>query len=152
MTSAGAEKAITVSALLVAGVYAYRRLTEGSAPATGSKTAQLLGQGSPPSIGTFITAWGLVYLFISVAASAAPSFGGSFAVLVAVGDILTNGSQVFADVNHKLKTGGTLTPAQAQSAAIAAQQHAAAGNTLTTTPPARLVHPPVITGPGRFAS
>lgn len=104
MTRSGSERAITVSALIVVGIYTYRRLTEGSAPApTGqSKLKQLAGQGSPPSIGEFITAWGLTYLVISIMASIAPGLGGSFAILVAVADALGNTSQVAADVNTKI--------------------------------------------------
>lgn len=103
MNQQSAEKAVTISALIVAGVYIYRRLTEGTGPATGSKLAQLAGQGSPPPAGVFITAWGITYLVISILASASPGFGGSFAILVATGDLLSNTQQVANDINQKVK-------------------------------------------------
>ena len=105
MTPQGAERAVTTSALIVAGVYIYRRLTEGSGTSGGSKAAQLLGQGSPPSVGTFITAWGAAFLMMSIAAQASPGLGGSFAILAATADVLSNGQQIFNDVNSKV--GGT---------------------------------------------
>ena len=122
MTTQGAEKAITTSALMVAGVYIYRRLTEGSGTATGTKTAQLLGQGSPPSVGTFITAWGAAYLIMAIMATASPGLGGGFAILAATGDLLSNGQQIFADINTKLSATKT-----SPGAALATQ---------------RLTHPP----------
>ena len=103
MTSQGAEKAITTSALIIAGVYTYRRLTEGTGKASGSKAAQLLGQGSPPSVGVFITAWGTAFLIMAVMAQASPGLGGSFAISAAVADVLANGQQLAADINGKVK-------------------------------------------------
>lgn len=129
MTQQGAERAVTISALIVAGVYIYRRLTEGAGPvAKTGKLAQLTGQGSPPPAGTFITAWGFAFLVISIVASAAPGLGGSFAILVAVGDLLGNGQQVAKDVNSKLGT------------------PAGTGTTAAGTTPAAT--PPNATGPG----
>lgn len=104
MTSQGAEKAITTSALIIAGVYIYRRFTEGSSSTKGSKTAQLLGQGSPPSIGVFVTAWGAAFLLMSITAQASPGLGGSFAILAATADVLSNGQQIFNDINTKIGT------------------------------------------------
>lgn len=102
MTPEGAERAITISALVVAGVYAYRRLTEPPSQQTSGRLAQLSGKGSPPPLGVFITAWGFTFLMLSVAASISPGLGGSMAVLVAIGDVLGNGAQVAKDVNTKI--------------------------------------------------
>lgn len=134
MTSQGAEKAITTSALLVAGIYTYRRLTEGAGSPSGSKAAQLLGRGSPPSVGVFITAWGTAYLVMAIMAQASPGLGGSFAILTAAADILSNGQQLAADINgkvgaHKPGVGTPTSPAtRAQSILLVPP------NTLNWTP------------------
>lgn len=105
MNAQGADRAITTSALLVAGIYTYRRLTEGAGSPSGSKAAQLLGRGSPPSIGVFITAWGTAFLVMAIVAQASPGLGGSFAILTAVADLMSNGQQLAADINGKVAAG-----------------------------------------------
>ena len=133
MTAQGAERAITTSALIVAGIYTYRRLTEGSGRPKGSKVAQLLGQGSPPSVGVFITAWGTAFLIMAIMAQASPGLGGAFAITTAVADILSNGQQLATDINGKLgatnrtKSVGApthLTPAQQATAQLTAPSNA----------------------------
>lgn len=139
MTSQGAEKAITTSALIVAGIYTYRRLTEGNGTPSGSKAAQLLGRGSPPSVGVFITAWGTAYLVMAIMATISPGLGGSFAILAAAADILSNGQQVSKDVNTKIgaststASSATVTPATPQSIATYRLTHPPAPLTLTPT-------------------
>jgi amino acid transporter len=142
MTDQGAERAVTVSALIVAGVYTYRRLTEGSGPpSSGSKLAQLAGQGAPPSVGSFITAWGFTFLVISIMASINAGFGGSFAILVAVTDVLSNTGQVVVDVNSKVAPGNTTPSITAGTPQQQAKTIATAGDVggptsaLTPTPP-----------------
>lgn len=98
MSRQGAERAVVISALVVAGTYAYRLATEGHASSGGS----LLGVGAPPNIGRFITGWGFVFLVLGIITEAAPPFGGSMAILVAAGDVLANAGQVAADVNRKV--------------------------------------------------
>lgn len=96
MNKATAERWVTISALLVAGVYAYRRLTEAtSQPVTLKK---LVGIGNPVPLGAFATAWGFTFLVIAVMAEAAPGLGGAFAILIGTSDLLTNSSSVFGDV------------------------------------------------------
>lgn len=119
MSKEGAEKAITISALIVFGVYFYRHLTEGtsatatasgsSTTGTTSKVGQFLGLGTPANIGQFVTAWGFTFFILSIIGSAAPGLGGSFAILVAATDLLGNGYQISHDVNTKI---GTKTSAQ----------------------------------------
>ena len=120
MSRAGAEQAVTISALIVAGVYAYRVLTEGSgnAPAGGA-VKQLAGEGSPPDFGVFITAWGATFLVISMLASAAPGLGGSFALLVASADLLNNVQKVKKDINAKLGVTDSGKPINAAAAGAA---------------------------------
>ena len=135
MTRSGAERAITVSALIVVGIYTYRRLTEGSSPApvSGSKLKQLAGEGTPPSVGPFITAWGLTFLVISIIASFAPGLGGAFAILVATADALGNTTQVAADVNAKIGAPGTAGATQAGKTAAGTAEQATSGATAAGT-------------------
>lgn len=104
MTERGAEKAIITSALIVAGIYTYRVITEGtsSTPTSGGKISQLAGKGSPATLGVFITGWGATFLVISVIAAAAPGLGGAMALLVATGDAIGNLGQLAADINKKV--------------------------------------------------
>jgi hypothetical protein len=94
-----AEHWVVISAVVTAGVYFYRLITEGSSPpATLKRTA---GAGSPPvPVGAFATAWGFTYLIVALIAEAAPGLGGAFAILIMAGDLLANGSEVFKDVGH----------------------------------------------------
>ena len=103
MNDAAAEQWVTVSALTVAGVYAYRRLTEGAGqpPATAKK---LVGVGELPPLGAWATAWGFTFLVVAVMATAAPELGAAFAILIATGDLLANASSIFGDVGAQEKT------------------------------------------------
>jgi hypothetical protein len=101
VTRQSAERAVTVSALVVFGVYFYRLLSEGHS-SSGGGLLQLGGLGAPANVGRFITGWGFAFFVLAVITEAAPSFGGSLAILVATGDVLANGGQVATDVNHKL--------------------------------------------------
>lgn len=108
-----AQTAVAASALIVGGVYAYRRLVETAIPPTTAAkhpAAQLVGVGPTPPIGRFITGWGVTYLVLALLAQAAPSFGGSFAVLIAAGDLLGNGTALAADVTSRLNGGGGSSP------------------------------------------
>lgn len=103
MNEATAERWVTVSAVIVAGIYAYRRLTEPAAPPVTLK--KLAGVGELPPLGAFATAWGFMYLVIAIMTQAAPGLGGSFAILVATSDFLTNSASVFADVGKQTSAG-----------------------------------------------
>lgn len=110
MSRQGAERALVISALIVAGTYGYRLVTEGHASTGGS----LLGRGAPPNIGRFITGWGFAFLVLAIITEAAPPLGGSLSILVATGDVLANARQVAGDVNRKLgQTAGSNAPAGA---------------------------------------
>jgi hypothetical protein len=102
VTKQGAERAVTISALVVFGVYFYRVLTEGHSTSSSGGLLQLGGIGAPPNLGRFITGWGFAFFVLAVITEAAPAFGGSLAILVATGDVLGNGGQVIRDVNKKL--------------------------------------------------
>lgn len=105
MTREQAETAVAGSALIVGGIYSYRKLVESSlnqTPKTSNRFARELGYGPPPPVGRFITAWGFVYILIALVAQASPNLGGSFAVLLATGDILGNGVALADDVQAQL--------------------------------------------------
>lgn len=118
MTKDQAETAIAGSALIVGGIYAYRKLVEGADVAAtpkpkGGKATDLIGYGTPPPVGQFITGWGFVFLLLALVAQASPNLGGSFAILVATGDVLGNGLALTDDLQGRLKdkgTGGTGSP------------------------------------------
>jgi hypothetical protein len=97
MDHAQAERWVTISALAVLGIYAYRRLAEPAAT-TAPKAKELAGIGPPPPLGTFATAWGFTFLVIAVIAEAAPGLGAGFALLVATADFLTNAQSALDDV------------------------------------------------------
>ena len=110
MTKEGAQTAVLTSAVLVGGVYAYRRLIEGpgqSAHQLASKTAakQLAGQGNPPPLAHFLVGYGFAFLVMSMVAEADPDLGGGFAILVGVATVLAQGQQLFADLNGQLGAG-----------------------------------------------
>lgn len=112
MNKEQAENAVIVSALIVGGIYMYRKLTEQAIP-NNSKIKAV------PPVGRFVTGWGVAFLVISAMAEASPGFGGAFALLVAAGDVMYNGTALASDINHKLSqpkaaaaggTGNTATP------------------------------------------
>ena len=95
MNQGTAERWVTISALIVIAVYGYRRVTE-AAQKGGVKN--IIGLGNPVPVGEFITAWGFTFLVVSIMASASPSFGGAFAILIMAGDLLVNTSSVVGDI------------------------------------------------------
>lgn len=109
MSESTAERWVVISAVIVAGVYAYRRLTEAaSTPVTLKK---LLGVGGLPPLGSWATAWGFTYLVLAIMTEAAPGLGGGFAILIATSDLLTNSADVFADVKKQEGTTAQTAPA-----------------------------------------
>lgn len=114
MTRQGAETAVMISALVVGGLYGYRKMTEGviaagklakdgsgldRAVGPSSKVAQALGAGSPPApAGKFLVGFGFTYLALAVLAAGVPDLAGAMAILIALACILTNGVSVFSDL------------------------------------------------------
>jgi hypothetical protein len=105
MSPASAERWVVISAALVAGIYAYRRIAEPTAPATGVRS--FAGEGSPPPLGSWATAWGVTFLGVSIMAAVAPGLGGAFAILIAAVDFLGNAQNLFHDIG--LGAAGKLT-------------------------------------------
>lgn len=111
MERAGAERAVIISALIVFVTYFYRHLTEGTDTTSSGGIGQLIGIGTPASIGKFVTAWGVLFFVLAIVADVAPGLGGSFAILVATGDLLANSAQVAKDVNTKISSTTTSSKA-----------------------------------------
>jgi hypothetical protein len=88
MSRPEAQGWVTTSAVIVAGVFAYRKLMPGSSLTKGS--------------GPFVVGWMVVYVTLSVVAQAAPQLGAMFAGLVALGDVLTNGNELVKDLQQGL--------------------------------------------------
>lgn len=142
-----AERWVTISALVVAGIYAYRRLTEAAAaPVTLKK---LVGVGELPPLGSFATAGGFTFLVVAIITEAAPGLGAGFAILIATSDFLTNSASVFADVGKQEGQGSAKAATQAgQKANVTA----GAPSTPTTQQGASSVAGGVATGIGGIGS
>lgn len=138
MNQQTAERWVTISAALVLGMYAYRRLTE--SPSDTATIKNVFGIGAPAPLGKFITAWGVVFLGISIMATAAPGLGGSFAILVAAADFLTNSQAVFTDVGVQQTKGLSASAAAAQMVG-ATSLIQTIPDTLPAAPPAAFVPP-----------
>lgn len=95
MTTAQANSTIKVSALVVGGVYLYRRFTEGTAE-------ELKASETVTPLGRFIIGWGVVFFGLSVLAGPLPGGAGNLAILLVLGTLLTNGVQVSKDLNKGL--------------------------------------------------
>ena len=128
MSRDSAQRWVVISALLVAGVYGYRRITE---PVQPGKLSNILGIGELVPLGQFATAWGFTYLVVAIMAEAAPGLGGAFAILIAAADFLANTGSAVADIGKaesgKLKATTLNFGATALSSAAPAAQQAAAG-------------------------
>lgn len=74
MTRAQADQWIIASAVITGGVYVYLRWR---------------GAHSAP-VQVFVTAWGVVYVVLSVMALAAPGIAAGFAMLILTADLLAN--------------------------------------------------------------
>jgi hypothetical protein len=101
MTADGAKSAVTISAVVVGGTFAYRKITS---PA------------GTPTTSHFLLGFMVVYITLSILADAAPEIGGMGAALVAVGDLLTNGTAITNDLNRGLKATAAATKPTATTA------------------------------------
>jgi hypothetical protein len=87
MSITDAQTAVSISAMVVAGAYVYRKLSE---PTSSTPTAH------------FVIGFAFTFVTLAVLAEAAPAVGGPLAVLVAAGDVLTNGTALFKDLTGAL--------------------------------------------------
>lgn len=146
MDKGTAERWVTISAMLVIGIYGYRRITE---TAESGSLKNIIGLGNPVPFSQFITAWGFVYFMLALATEAAPGLGGGMAILIAVSDFLTNAPAFLGDVTKqeglsstKLTAASTNSP-QATATRAASSIDPGFNNTpgfapLTTTAPTGL--------------
>jgi hypothetical protein len=149
MSQQTAERWVTISAVTVAGVYVYRRMTEPtSQPATLPK---LLGIGELPALGAWATAWGFTFLVVAVMAEASPGLGGGFAILIMTADLMTNASSIFGDVSKQQKSKASASVASASGlTTVSAPTRAgtAAGKAKVYVPPINPAGtPPAILSP-----
>lgn len=110
MDRSQSNDAIVVSALVVGGVYLYRYVWDKANGKLETKTVKLSeaesievlaglnGQLATPA--HFLIAYGAVYFGLSLVSMLSPTAGGGFAVLVAVGDFLTNGLSVVTSLSE----------------------------------------------------
>lgn len=98
MTSDQAETVILTSALIVGGVYAYRRMIEGA----GVNTSH-----PQPSFARWATGYGVAFFGVSAIGAANPALGAWLGALIAAGTVLVQGGQLATDVNGRLSAGQT---------------------------------------------
>lgn len=103
MTQTQGENAITLSALVTAGVYFYRRAVEGESGAPSSKHVvetytRAFGSGPVLPLGQWLPAAGAVFIGLALLGAASPKVGGTAAVLVATGAALGNGVALQRDL------------------------------------------------------
>lgn len=99
MKGDGAKRYVVLSALVVAGMWAYRKYQKKDL--TGA-----IADGP-----TFLTAWGAVYFTLGVLSEPAPRFAGSMAILIMVADVLVNGEELAKGI--QASTSNTSKPAPA---------------------------------------
>ncbi len=97
MTKEQAETAITLSALVTTGMFAYRKVTEPEAPesvTTNPGVAEtyrsLVGAAPPISWGAFLKGAGAAYIAIAIMGAISPPLGGGFAILTGTAAFLGN--------------------------------------------------------------
>lgn len=106
-----AESAIITSAVVVAGMYAYRKLTEPAVEKksmSGPRTAKgiasgVIGTGELLPVGPWVTGFGASFIVFSILASISPNIGGYGAILMATGSFLGNAQAVHGDLSHALR-------------------------------------------------
>lgn len=140
MTEGQARDAVNGAALVVAGLYFYRKLIEPAVrgdrngatvprPPAGSPVrklasyaenepdslrgaaAQLAGFGEVAPLGRFIVGFGFSWLVLSLVEAGSPKLAGYMALLIATGSVIGNGYQVSADVSWQLQNTGKARPA-----------------------------------------
>jgi hypothetical protein len=131
-----ADPAILGSAIVVGGVWLYRKLIEpvASVPATGSLKGLVGLEAAPAATAQFIPAFAFVYIVLAVLGMGAPSIARSAAITIALGDILSNGVAVSTDISGQTSStaGAAATGAGKTAAATPAKTTAASSPSLLT--------------------
>lgn len=134
-----AERWVVISALVVAGVYAYQRLAAGGQTQPKASLQSIVGAEKPPAaLGAFVTAWGFTFLTVSILATANPELGAAFAILIMTADLLTNLPAITGIVGKRANLPVTPTPAGPAAAANVAGSQAAAAVAQTAAEQAAL--------------
>lgn len=116
MTAAQSRDAVNGAALVVAGLYFYRKLLEPTIADSASAKSksqvqpktlpgaalQVVGVGPLASTGRFIVGFGVTFLVLSLAEGVSSDLAGYFAILIALGALLGNGSQAAEDIKYQL--------------------------------------------------
>jgi hypothetical protein len=118
MNQQQAENAVVISALVTAGMYGYRYFSEGESNAAElakqgyiQKYKDFYGFGPVLPLGTWIPAFGVTYLALSIMAAASPQVGGTASVLVGTGAFFGNAKAVIKDLGVTTpKAAKTTTP------------------------------------------
>jgi hypothetical protein len=97
---------VKISALVVAGVYLFRRFTE-DVP---ERVTHPQNQVAP--LGRFILAFSILYLSLSIAVGPAPTLAAAMAILIMVAVLLANGISVTQDLREGLGTAKPKTAAR----------------------------------------
>lgn len=109
MNSADSDRWVVIAALVVVGIYAYRRLTE-TVSTQGISVKGALGLANPLPVSAFVTAWGFTFFVIALMAAFNPALGGAFALLVMTTDLLTNAPALFSKTSRLSGQSGQQTP------------------------------------------
>jgi hypothetical protein len=130
MTREGADTAVVTSALVMSGIYLYRRLIEPISdrgkrkPNSASSVAEgVLGRGELLPTGTWVVGIGVTFIAISILNSANPNAGGYAAILVATTSFLANGEALFEDLKTSSKS--SLAKSEGKTAATSKNEVAA---------------------------
>jgi hypothetical protein len=89
---------VKIAALVVGGIYAYRRFTEGTA-------AELEQTHAVTPLPQFVISWGVVFFTLSLLAGPVPTLAGNMAILVMLASLLSNGTHIAADLQKGVKHG-----------------------------------------------
>jgi hypothetical protein len=103
-----AHVAVALSAVWVAIMFGYRKLTPSDTELT--------------STAHFVIGFAFTFIVLSVIGEAAPDLGGMMAILVATGDTLVNGEAFFSDVTKALKATSTATATVAPATSTSTEQ------------------------------
>lgn len=150
-TTSRAQRWILTSAILTAVIYAFRRLVEpttgAASPAKGGALARLAGAGTPPaSVEHWAVGYSAAYLMLAILALVAPEAAASLAAITVLGNLLTNGTTIAADI-----TGleGSTPPPPGPPAAVSSMTVARPAST-STAPAASVSAPGTSNAPNMF--
>lgn len=134
MTGEQSENAITLSALVVGGMFAYRKAVEPNAtefkkeypePSVLADYKSVFGAAPPIGWAQWLKAVGSLYIGISIVGAMSPQVGGSLAILVGTSAVIGQGLAVAHDLKSApAPTRGAKTgnPTQNETPAFHSQQ------------------------------